>query len=111
MPHFKGGRFREAISELNACVAMTPNFSPAYNLMGRSHAILGEYSQAISNFHRVIELSPGVPDGYRNLGFIYLLQGDRPKAATLLSKALSLNPNDDSVKQAVEELKSAEGQS
>ncbi len=111
VPHFKGGRYREAISELNACVAMTPNFSPAYNLMGRSHAILGEYSQAISNFHRVIELSPGVPDGYRNLGFIYLLQGDRAEAATLLSKALSLNPNDDSVKQAVEELKSAEGQS
>ena len=96
---FDRERYQEAISELKLCVAIAPNFSPAYNLMGKSYAILGEFNQAIFNFHKVIELTPEVPDGYKNLGLVYAVTGDRSNAAKWLSKASSLNPNDDSVKQ------------
>ncbi len=67
IPLFKGGRYQEAISELNQCITMAPNFSPAYNLMGKSYAILGSLDEAMSNFKKVIDLTPQLPEGYKNL--------------------------------------------
>jgi len=89
---------------------MVPSFSPAYNLMGKSQAILGRFDEAESSFKRVIALSPQLPEGYKNLGFVYLLRGDRLNAARLLSRALSLNPNDDRLKQEVFKLKTIRNQ-
>jgi Flp pilus assembly protein TadD len=111
VPLFRGGRYQEAISALNECIAMVPNFSPAYNLKGKSYAMLGKLDEAISNFEKVIELTPQVPEGYKNLGFVYVLRGDKPKATMLLLKALSLNPNDDSLKAEILKLKTTGDQS
>jgi tetratricopeptide (TPR) repeat protein len=105
VPLFRGGRYQEAISALNQCITIAPNFSPAYNLMGKSYAVLRKFDEAISSFQKVIELTPQLPEGYKNLGFVYALQGDKPKATMLLSKALSLNPNDDSLKEEILKLK------
>ena len=111
IPLFKGGRYQEAISELNQCITMAPNFSPAYNLMGKSYAILGSLDEAMSNFKKVIDLTPQLPEGYKNLGFVYVLKEDRAKAINLLSKALSLNPNDVRLREEILKLKTSEDQS
>jgi hypothetical protein len=108
---FKGGRYQEAISELNQCITMAPNFSPAYNLMGKSYAILGSLDEAMSNFKKVIDLTPQFPEGYKNLGFVYVLKEDQAKAINLLSKALSLNPNDVRLREEILKLKTSEDQS
>jgi tetratricopeptide (TPR) repeat protein len=110
MPLFKAGRYQDAIAELDQCVTMVPSFSPAYNLMGKSQAILGRFDEAESSFKRVMALSPQLPEGYKNLGFVHLLRGDRLNAARLLSKALSLNPNDDRLKEEVFKLKTTRNQ-
>jgi len=103
-PLFRRGQYKAAISELRECLAMAPDFSPAHNLMGKSHAMLGELAEAASSFGKVIVLSPEVAEGYKNLGYVYLLQEDRKKARELLSKALSMDPNDDKLKQEMSKL-------
>ena len=86
-------------------MAIIPDFSPAHNLMGKSHAMLGELLEAASSFEKVIALSPQMAEGYKNLGYVRLLQGDRADAEKLLSKALSMDPNDDKLKQEISKLR------
>lgn len=104
-PLFKKGKYQDAISELNKCSAIVPDFSPAHNLRGRSYAVLGRYEEALVNFKRVISLSPNLPEGYKNAGFLYLLQGDTQTARDYLSKALTLAPHDTKVREALAKLK------
>ena len=103
-PFFKKGKYQDAISELNNCSAIVPDFSPAHNLRGRSYAILGRYEEALVDFKRVISLSPNLAEGYKNAGFLYLLQGDTQAAGDYLSKALTLAPHDTKVREALAKL-------
>ncbi|MBW1742849.1 MAG: glycosyltransferase family 39 protein [Deltaproteobacteria bacterium] len=104
-PLYKRGQYKDAISELSECLAIAPDFSPAHNLMGKSHAMLGELTEAASSFGKVIALSPELAEGYKNLGYVHLLQDDREKAWELLLKALSIDPNDDKLKQEISKLR------
>ncbi len=110
-PLFKRGQYQDAIFELSECLAIAPDFSPAHNLMGKSHAMLGELTEAASSFGKVIVLSPQLAEGYKNLGYVHLLQGDREKAWELLSRALSIDPNDDKLKQEMSKLRMNRDQS
>lgn len=103
-PLFQGGKYEESITELDQCIAMEPDFSPAYKLRGKSLAVLGRYEEALKDFNKVISLSPALPNGYKNAGFLYLLQGDRQKAESYLMKALSLAPGDTKVQEALSRL-------
>ena len=100
-PFFKMGRYEEAIAELNQCMAIVPNFSPAYNLRGKSLAILGRNQEALSDFQKVIYLSPNSAEGYKNAGFLYLLQNNPEEAKAYLGKALAIEPRDLKVKDAL----------
>ncbi len=104
-PLFKKENYRDAISELNKCLAIVSDFSPAYNLKGKSLALLGKYEESLVNFKKVIFLSPNLPEGYKNAGFLYLLQGDKQAAIVYLSKALALAPHDTKVIDALAKLK------
>jgi len=104
-PLYDKGEYRKALSALNACIALTPNFSPAYNLKGKCHAILGEYKKALKNFNKVILLSPNIEKGYKNIGFLYLLQDDAPMAEPYLRKALALSPDNTKIKDALKKLR------
>ncbi len=104
-PLFQKGKYQEAISELNRCLAIAPDFSPAHNLRGKSLSLLGKHEEALVSFKRVISLSPNLPEGYKNAGFLYLLQGDTQAARDYLSKALTLAPHDTKVREALAKLR------
>ena len=104
-PLFQKGKYQDAISESEKCLAIVPDFSPAYNLRGKSLALLGKHNESLENFERVMTLSPNLPEGYKNAGFLYLLQGDTEKARHYLSKALTLAPDDPKVAEALARLK------
>jgi len=104
-PLFKSGEYQEAITELDQCIAIESGFSPAYNLRGKSYAVLGRYGDALRDFNKVMSLSPNLANGYKNAGFLYLLQGDSQKARSYLEKALSLAPGDSRVQAALAGLK------
>jgi len=104
-PLFKSRKYQQAITELDQCIAIEPGFSPAYNLRGKSYAVLGRYGEALTDFNKVISLSPNLANGYKNAGFLYLLQGDSHKARSYLTKALSLAPRDAKVQEVLASLK------
>ena len=98
------GQYEKAIVELNQCLTLVPDFSPAYNLRGKSRAILGRQTEALADFKRVISLSPGLAEGYKNAGFLYLLQNDPQEAKGYLEKARALAPQDPKVNEALSKL-------
>lgn len=103
-PLFEKGKYQETISELNRCLAIAPDFSPAHNLRGKSLSLLGKHEEALVSFKRVISMSPNLPEGYKNAGFLYLLLGNRQAARDYLSKALTLAPHDIKVREALAKL-------
>jgi tetratricopeptide (TPR) repeat protein len=104
-PLFEKGKYQDAISELNKCLAVVPDFSPALNLRGRAMAVLGKHEEALVDFKKVMSLSPGLPEGYKNAGLLYLLQGNMPMAKSYLNSALALAPDDTSIEKALARLK------
>jgi Flp pilus assembly protein TadD len=96
---FKKGLYREAIPEFAKAIELEPDFSPAYNGLGMSYAVLNDFERAEKNFRRVIELSPGIDQGYLNLGLLYELKGEPSKALPLLEKAFLLNPENPKTKE------------
>ena len=102
---FLEGRYRAAIGASDACIALAPGFSPAYNLRGKSRAILGENAPALEDFLRVIALSPDMAEGYKNAGFAYLLMGKTDPARAYLEKALTLSPEDEKINRALHDLR------
>lgn len=95
---FKRGEYRKALKELGKVVAVDPGFAPAYNYMGKSHAVLGNFDLAQNCFTKVISLSPGIDEGYLNIGLLLELKGEWPRALPYFEKALSLNPNNPKAK-------------
>lgn len=104
IPYFTRGKYQEAIAELNNCIAIAPEFGPAYNLRGKTYAVLGKYRDAERDFKKVVTLSPNISHGYKNLGFLYLLQENREMAITYLETASRLNPGNEKVKATLSRL-------
>ncbi|RJQ57208.1 MAG: hypothetical protein C4530_13100 [Desulfobacteraceae bacterium] len=105
LPLFKRGHYGKAVVNLDRCLALEPNFAPAYNLRGKILAVTGDYGSSERDFKQVIRLSPDMAEGFKNIGFLYLLKGDRTKAAENLSKAAALAPGDLKVQKAINELR------
>lgn len=89
---FQKGEYREAIGELEKVVSLYPDFAPAYNIMGKSQAILGDLDAAKRSFEMVIKLTPALDEGYLNMGLLLLLEGNTSRASAFLEKARDLNP-------------------
>ena len=103
-PHFVNRRYEAAINDLNGCIAMAPNFSPAYNLRGKAFAMIGQYEKAETDFKKVIKFSAASPKGYKNLGFLYLLLGKQKEAENWLLKARRLSPRDEKILNVLEKI-------
>lgn len=104
VPLFKNEKYEATILELTQCLSIVSGFTPAYNLRGKTNAILERYSLAEFDFKKVIELSPNRPNGYKNLGFLYLLQGKEEMAKTYLEKAHYFDRKNKKVQKALLQL-------
>ena len=103
-PAFQMKKYGTAIAKLDRCLALAPNFSPAYNLRGKSRGMLGNPQEALRDFLTVIRLSPNLAEGYKNLGFTYLILGKKEAAKAYLQKAASFTSDDNKIKEALEHL-------
>ena len=100
LPLFNSGSYKAAISPLDQCLSIVPDFRPGLNLRGRAYAMMRQYKMAETDFLKLISLNPHSPQGYRNIGFTYLLQGQKKQARGYLIKALSLAPDDEKTKKS-----------
>jgi len=101
---FRKGQHARAVAAANRALTIAPDFAPAYNLRGKSYALMGNHSSAIEDFKKIIQLHPNHPEGYRNLGFAYLLNNDKTAARMYLEKSLAMMPEDKKVREAVKRL-------
>ncbi len=104
-PHFQAGRYTEAIAAATRALDVVPAFAPAYNLRGKSQALLKNHRAAIADFKTVVRLHPHRPEGYRNLGFAYLVHNDTAPAILNLEKALVLDPEDEKTAAILQSLR------
>jgi len=101
---FRAGRYPEAVASASRALEIAPSFAPAYNLRGKSLALMGDNQSAVEDFKHVIRLNPNRPEGYQNLGFAYLTSQDNQAALKYLKKARALDPEDQKVRKAIENL-------
>jgi tetratricopeptide (TPR) repeat protein len=103
--NFRAGKYSEAIDAATRALSREPAFAPAYNLRGKSYAMIADNPAAIKDFTKVIRLHPNHAEGYRNLGFSYFMNNDPENAIIYLEKSLGLNPGDKKVLDTLERLK------
>jgi TolB-like protein/Flp pilus assembly protein TadD len=106
LPHFYAItelNFENAVALLQQSIAMDPNFSNAYALLGycHSHAALHGWSgrrrdnveTALQYAQKAVALDPLNPLGYAALAEIYHVRGPMDEAIAAAERALELEPN------------------
>jgi tetratricopeptide (TPR) repeat protein len=90
---FRQRRYREAIAEYQAALAVDPDLEFAQLGLGDAHYMLGEYRMAIAHFTESIAIQP-TPQAFRFLGDAILRgQSDPHRAKQCYEQALELDPH------------------
>lgn len=88
----KLGRYKEAIADYDAVIALDPNNVHAYHNRGISFDKLGHFEAAIEDFNRVLQLEPTNSVAYFNRGSTYDSLGIHDAAIADFGRALELDP-------------------
>jgi TolB-like protein/lipopolysaccharide biosynthesis regulator YciM len=91
--HLFQRRYDEAIAEAERAIALDPNFSDGYFLMGWILTFAGRSAEAVDYYNKAMRLDPQYPGGvlyYLGLAQYCLRQYE--EAATSLEKSQKLNP-------------------
>jgi tetratricopeptide (TPR) repeat protein len=87
------GRYAEAITALNAALAVEPGLAEVHYNLGVAHAALGELPSAASAYRAAIAIQPDYPEAYNNLGLVYGKMGRIPAAIAAYRTAIGLRPD------------------
>ena len=91
--YFGQQEYDEAISHYKKATEISPNYSPAYNLLGYSYRQQGNYSGAEEAFKKYIELIPNDPNPYDSYAELLLRMGRFDESIAQYRKALSIDPH------------------
>lgn len=82
----------DALTDLNAALAINPRLARAYNNIGNVYASDERYELAETNYNKALEINPQYDVVYRNIALMYLNQDIHlDKAEYNLNKAISYN--------------------
>ncbi|MBF9060895.1 tetratricopeptide repeat protein [Rhodobacterales bacterium HKCCSP123] len=90
---FNSRKFSAAIFQANQLTEYFPRSFFAWNVLGASHASLGEMALAIKSLKKVVELNPNYADGHSNLAAALQQQGMLHEALDSCKRALRLKPD------------------
>lgn len=90
--HALNGRFSLAVDECRRVLALDPDYTNAYSLLGQCLIELKQVREAIAAFEKAVALRPSA-DIYVVLGQTYLQQGQHEEAAIAAREAIRLNPS------------------
>jgi tetratricopeptide (TPR) repeat protein len=85
--------YDEAIAHYKKATEISPNYSPAYNLLGYSYRQQGNYSSAEEAFKKYVELIPDDPNPYDSYAELLLKMGRFDESIAQYRKALSIDPH------------------
>ena len=87
-------QYDKALSEAERAVALNPNASDAYNILGATLGILGRWEESLLYAKKSLRLSPfpgAAP--FRTLGYAYFMTGQYDESIMAWKKALKVSPN------------------
>ena len=93
---FFGGKFQDAISEINCAITINPKYANGHCLRGSCLRESGNLQEALSEYKTAIELKPEYCWLYNNLEQAYVKLRDPEKALSHINDVLSNNSNNPS---------------
>jgi hypothetical protein len=84
---------KKATRALEALICDEPNYSDAYDLMGRAQVEELQFTKALATYARAVELTPGNVSRLQKLGSLQLLMGETELAYKHLESAMALGAN------------------
>lgn len=89
-----------------------PHLADAHDLLARIHSDRYDFERAFEEWDAVLRIAPEHPGAHKGLGFLYFRVGDLANALAHLETAAALQPEDQSIQQALQTVRSfAEEQS
>ncbi len=88
----RGDSSDSSIKYLKKAIEFDPNYSEAYDYLGKSYYSLGRFDEAEENFLRAIEIKPQLVSARLSVAWIYLLVQSAPdKAITQFEEVLKVS--------------------
>jgi tetratricopeptide (TPR) repeat protein len=103
------GRFDDAISSLNAELAVNPSYSMAWYRLGDAYSRQEHWEQAIPNLQRAVWLNPDFSGPFILLGKCYFKTGNYSNAEGILKRAILLDPRNQSANYLLGQTLEVEG--
>jgi tetratricopeptide (TPR) repeat protein len=97
-----------ALAILDNVIEVHPAHAEAWNKRATIHFLIGRYNDSLRDIDKVLELEPRHFGALSGRGMIKRRQGDLGAARAAFEEALGFNPHMESVKRALEEIKSEE---
>lgn len=99
------GNYDLAIEAFKKSVALKPDYADAVHNIGFIYLQLGDTAKAKKYLQQSIDMNPRLFQSWYKMGRIFITEKNYPAAQKYMSKALELNPKDETVQQAMAELK------
>lgn len=87
------GRIDDAIVQLRAALAISPDLPEAHNNLGVALGQQGRLAEALEHLRRAIAADPRYAEAYNNLGNVYAAMGRTGEAAEQFAIATELEPD------------------
>lgn len=84
------GQAAKAASTLQNLISEDPNYSDAYDVMGRAQFELGKFDQALATYKMAAELTPASISRLQNLGMMSYYSGRRQEAEKILDRTVRI---------------------
>ena len=104
MAYDDDNQHEKAIETYQRAIALNSDIQVAYHNLGNAYKALDRKDLAIENFKLAIEKDPKFTYSYNALIQIYLDDHDSKKALEYLRLLEELYPNDDSIKQLIDQV-------
>lgn len=91
--HLQNGGTKDAISELQKAIKISPDYPRAYNILGVVFASEGEYEEAMDYFKKALEIDPGYLEACYNIAAAYQVTGKPEEAITYYNKVAEKEPS------------------
>ena len=87
------GNLAGAVACFNEAIRLQPDYSAAYNQLGKAYQQLGQTEEAIATYEHLLSIDPNLPQAHCNLGAIWQIQGKTEAALEAYQKAIELKPD------------------
>lgn len=92
--HYQAGEKAAALTALQQCLAIQPDYLPARYNLGVVLGELEQYKEALAYLHQVIEADARHSDAHKTLGHLYGQQNQLAQARFHCEQTVQINPQD-----------------